>query len=398
MPDYVALDLHRDYVHVCRLVPHPKGAQMRHSQFPNTLPGWQRFIDENAHPQMRVAFEVTGNAFEAHDLLSPHVGEVLVTKAEAARAKGTGRKTDRADTERLVVGLAEGTLPAVWVPPVQVRHLRDLLSAREGALKHQKALGNRIRALFRRAMMPIPVGCDVHAWLTKNPDALKQLNPIHQKIALSHWRRYQAVGDEVEALTAEIASAVQENPMCRQLLTIPGVSLLTAAHIYAYLGDPARFPSAKQVSRYAGLDPSVHASGERHYTGAISKHGCRRLRAVLVEAAHVVVRSDRGPLGQFFQRLRARKGYAKSIVALARKLVVVAWKIMLTGEAYRGEREESTQRKVRRIARTAEKVRDWDALFRTLVSRPDTQGAPAVSDPDQGADQDRPREKVPIPA
>src|SRR5690606_18589223 len=83
-------------------------------------------------------------------------------EAEAARAKGTGRKTDRADTERLVVGLAQGTLPAVWVPPVQVRHLCDLLSAREGALKHQRALGNRIRALFRRAMMPIPVGCDVH--------------------------------------------------------------------------------------------------------------------------------------------------------------------------------------------------------------------------------------------
>ncbi|MEW6522808.1 MAG: hypothetical protein AB1445_04410 [Bacillota bacterium] len=67
---------------------------------------------------------MTGNAFEVYDLLSPCAGEVLLTEASAAHERGTGRKTDRADTGRLAVGLANGTLPAIWVPPEPIRELR----------------------------------------------------------------------------------------------------------------------------------------------------------------------------------------------------------------------------------------------------------------------------------
>ena len=101
MPTYVALDLYRDDVHRCRLEPHPEGANMKHSRFPNTREGWDRFIETETGPDTWVAFEVTGNEFEAYDRLSPHVGKVLLTKATAGKEKGSGRKTDRADTERL---------------------------------------------------------------------------------------------------------------------------------------------------------------------------------------------------------------------------------------------------------------------------------------------------------
>ncbi|WPD18350.1 IS110 family transposase [Thermaerobacter composti] len=94
-----------------------------------------------------------------------------------------------------------------------------------------------------------------------------------------------------------MAARVQDHPIVQCLLTIPGVSLITAATIDAYLGDPRRFRGPKQVKRDAGLDPSVYQSGQRNRRGRTSKHGCTALRAALIEAAQTTVRWGDGPLG-----------------------------------------------------------------------------------------------------
>ncbi|HEY8416133.1 MAG TPA: transposase, partial [Thermaerobacter sp.] len=125
---------------------------------------------------------------------------------------------------------------------------------------------------------------------------------------------------QVEVLTAEIARQVAEVPEVRLLLTVTGVGLLTAATIWAKLGDPGRFRGPKQVVRYAGLDPSVDPSGERDRRGPISRHGDRLLRRALIEAAWSVARHDEGELGQFFRRKAAQIGTRKAIVVLAQAL------------------------------------------------------------------------------
>jgi len=396
VPDYVALDLHRDYVHRCQLEPHPEGAKMRHSRFPNTREGWARFIETETGPQTWVAFEVTGNAFEVWDLLSPHVGRVLVAKASAAKEKGSGRKTDRADTERLVLGLAQGTLPAVWVPPKEVRDLRHLLQARRRTDSRRKAVGNQLRAILRRNWIQVPTGTDVQAWIAAHPEALDELGPADRILALSALRQYEVLAQEVAALTAEVAARTEKEPRVQLLLSIPGVSLITAAHIYAYLGDPSRFPGPKQLTRYAGLDPSVHSSGERNRRGRTSKNGCKPLRTALIEAAHTVARYDTGPLGQFFARMRKKAGYHKSIVALARKLLIVAWRILLTGTSYHGARLETTQRKVRHLERQAARSRDWTVLRVQLLGGDTGDG---VAAPGQTSQRRRaPRKRTPVPA
>lgn len=108
VPNYVALDLHRDDGHRCRLEPNPaEGAQMKHSRFPNTRESRLRFIETETGPDTWVAFEVTGNAFDVCELFSPYVGKVFVTNASAAKERGSGRKTDRVDSERLALGLAQ---------------------------------------------------------------------------------------------------------------------------------------------------------------------------------------------------------------------------------------------------------------------------------------------------
>lgn len=389
MPQYVALDLHRDYTHRCRLEPHPEGAKMKHSRFPNTREGWARFVEAEATPDTWVAFEVTGNAFEVYDLLSPHVGKVLLTKPTAAKERGSGRKTDRSDTERLAMGLAQGTLPAVWVPPWKVRALRRLLQARARTNGRRKAVGNQLRAVLRRHWVKVPAGRDVASWLKDHPQAWEALDEADAVVAVSLLRQYRMLSEEVEALTAEIAGRVRGEPLVALLLTIPGVSLLTAAYLYAWIGDPARFRGPRQVARYAGLDPSVHESGETKRRGRISKHGCQVLRTALIEAAHSLARFDTGPLGQFFGRLRQRMGYAKAVVALARKLLIVAWRMMLTGTPYRGERPKTTARKVRALERQGAARRAASTLRQELLGPEAPAKAPVPAATGQGPGRKR---------
>jgi hypothetical protein len=131
------------------------------------------------------------------------------------------------------------------------------------------------------------------------------------------------------------------------------VGLITAATIWAVLGEARRFAGPKQVTRYAGLDASVYQSGEQHRQGHISKNGSPLLRTALVEAAHSVARYDTGPLGQFYQRKRRHLGHRKAIVALARTVLIVAWRMLLTGEPYRAASPQALARKQRDLRKKA---------------------------------------------
>lgn len=163
---------------------------------------------------------------------------------------------------------------------------------------------------------------------------------------------------------AELARHVRDEPGVRLLLSITGVGIVTAATLWAYIGDPARFRTAKQVTRYAGLDASVHQSGERERHGRISRNGCRLLRTAVVEAAHSVARHDLGPLGLCYRRKQRQIGRHKAVVALARKLLVVAWRMLLTGKVYQATKPALVEQKQRQLEEWLEAALDWEAVLR----------------------------------
>ncbi len=102
---------------------------------------------------------------------------------------------------------------------------------------------------------------------------------------------------------------------------------------------------------YLGLDPKVHQSGEREaWTGHISRAGHAHARGLLVEAAHAAVVGP-GPLRAFFRRIESRRGTQIALVAVARKLAVLAWYLLSTGERYRFQRATFVREKRRALER-----------------------------------------------
>jgi hypothetical protein len=110
--------------------------------------------------------------------------------------------------------------------------------------------------------------------------------------------------------------------------------MLTAMTLLSAIGDITRFPSAKQLVGYSGLGARVHSSGDKHIGGGITKAGRKELRTAMIEAAWTAVQHD--PYWERrFNELAQRRGRARAIVAIARKLLVVVWHVLTHREADR---------------------------------------------------------------
>jgi transposase len=231
----------------------------------------------------------------------------------------------------------------------QTRLARRRMSRRSQLVRERTGLKNQIHAVLHRNLVEQPPASDLFGvkglrWL-----ATVRLPDDEQETVQSCLRQLRFLGEELTRVDEAIAKSAVNDPRVHLLLTVPGVNLTTAAAFVAAVGDINRFASSRQLVSYLGLDPKVRQSGlspARH--GAISKQGSAGARHALVESAWVVA-SAPGPLHAFAERVRARRGANVATVAVARKLVVLFWQLLTTGEEYAFGRPSLTAEKIRRI-------------------------------------------------
>ena len=276
-----------------------------------------------------VVLEATSNAWLLYDQLQPLVSEVVVAHPQAVKLIAAARvKTDSRDTIKLASLLAANLIPAVWVPPQEVRELRALVTHRNRLVKQRTQAANRLHSVLQRHNLDPPPGTPfaVHQrerWLTLDLSPAEKLR-VQQDLSL-----YQTLEALIQESEAELGRLSTCDPWVKQvpfLVHLPGLGVLSAMRLLAAIGEITRFPSAKHLVGYAGLGASVHQSGETTRGGRITKEGRSDLRGVLVEAAWVAVEHHPHWKAQF-ERLAARTGKQKAIVAIARKLLVTIWHV-----------------------------------------------------------------------
>jgi len=162
-------------------------------------------------------------------------------------------------------------------------------------------------------------------------------------------RQIDFLAGEIEQLDRILGADALSDPDALRLMTIPGVSVVTAIALLAAIGDIRRFARPRQLVAYLGLDPRVRQSGsEPAKHGRISKQGATEVRSLLVEAGWQTTRTP-GPLRAFHERIAERRGRKIATVATARKLVVIAWHLLSRGEQYAFGRPALYREKLRRI-------------------------------------------------
>ena len=150
---------------------------------------------------------------------------------------------------------------------------------------------------------------------------------------LSTWRH---LSTELKKLNREIERAARAIPVCRRLMTVPGVGPLTAVAYTTTVDEPSRFRRSKDLGPYLGLTPRKYQSGEVDRTGSISKCGDRTTRSLLFEAAGVLLFRNRhtSALKKWGLNLSRRAGARKARVAVARKLAVLLHRLWTNGRVF----------------------------------------------------------------
>jgi transposase len=341
---FIGLDVHRDFCEVAIA----EGGGLRLAGRVRTEPEALALFAQSLAVDDEV--EATGNALGIARIIAPHVGRVVLANPKAVKGiTRAGAKTDNIDARTLAKLLAGGFLPAVWLPDEQTRILRRRISARAQLVRQRRRAKNQVHATLIRNLKGKPPVSDLFGARGRRWLAEQELPADERETVAACLRQIEFLDREIALIERALTEQVLASAEMRRLLTLPGVNFVTAAALIAAIGDIGRFPTARQLVSYLGLDPRVLQSGSepaRH--GRISKQGPGETRHVLVEAAWHATRTP-GPLRAFHQRIAARRGGNVATVAVARKLAVIAWHMLNRGEDYAFARPSLTREKLRRL-------------------------------------------------
>jgi len=291
-----------------------------------------------------VALESVGNWYWIADEIEAAGCLPLLTHAAKAKVMmGNVNKTDKLDAKGLAKLLHLDSLPTVWLPPGEIRDERELHRTRMALSKLRTALKNRIHATLAKYGITSTEHSDIftgkgRVWLHAT---LCRLPPETGRCVAQEIEALDGLQLQIAQLEERIRERIALTPSIQLLKTLPGVGNILAIVVDREIGSIDRFCTSGQFTSYAGLVPTVHASGGKTRFGHMRKPSNQYLKWAFLEAANVVVRHRRHPawkvtyVCQIYDQVSQRKGHAVAVGAVARHLAESAFWILKRQEPYR---------------------------------------------------------------
>jgi len=299
---------------------------------------------ENLPEGTPVALETVGNWYWIADEIEAAGCLPLLTHAAKAKIlMGNVNKTDKLDAKGLARLLHLDSLPTVWLPPGEIRDERELHRTRMALSKLRTALKNRIHATLAKYGITTSDHSDIftgtgRGWLQTS---LSRLPPETGRCVAQELEALDGLQLQITQLEERIRERIALTPSILLLKSLPGVGDILGIVIDREIGSIDRFDTAGQFTSYAGLVPTVHASGGKTRFGHMRKPSSQYLKWAFIEAANVVVRHRHHPawktkyVCQVYDQVCQRKGHAVAVGAVARHLAEGAFWILKRQQAYR---------------------------------------------------------------
>jgi transposase len=292
--------------------------------------------------------------------------EVLLVNARHVKTV-PGRKTDVADATWLARLGAHGLVRGSFVPPAEIRQLRDLTRARTAITRERAREAQRLEKLLEDAGIKLSavasdiLGVSGRAMLealiegdrdpaaladlakrrmrAKIPELTEALNgrfgEHHAFLARVHLDLIDRHTAAINKLTGRIEVMIEPFQAFRTLIcTIPGISTLTADVIVAETGaDMSRFPTAKHLAAWAGTTPGNNESAGK-VKSSKTRPGNPYLQGALGAAAMACAQNPRTYYGARYRRIASRRGPKKANVAIQHSMLIAIWHMGTTGTIY----------------------------------------------------------------
>lgn len=285
-------------------------------------------------PDVHGCVEMMSGAVWVRDRLAECGWTIEIADARKVKAIAPlACKTDRVDARVLAELARRQLVPAVWVPSLEDRAIRERLRRRSHLVRLRTSAINRTFGLLTQW------GLRRKLTALRKPGALEELA---QQGVPEVWRcsisTLLGVIDDLDRqlapLERELRPLARTDERAQLLMSVPGVAELLGLTIAAEIGEIARFPSARKLVGYAGLVPRVKQSGQSARIGRISKAGPDTLRWAAVEAAQQAWRPT-NPWHELYTDIKRRHGKSNPAkTAVARKVLIAAWHILARGEPF----------------------------------------------------------------
>jgi len=217
-----------------------------------------------------------------------------------------------------------------YIPPMNIRKLRELIRLRKMTVKQKVQVENRLHALLTRRGIYLPK----KSLCKKSIEFLRgyeQEPSILEYLELIEFHR----GRENKVLK-KIEEEAVTNKDALLLMSFPGIGIVRALEIVAEIGEINRFPTAEKLASYSGLVSSVHQSGSTLYFGRLMQHSSKTLKHAFIQTAWTTIRTREGnSLNEFYKKISRKKGKQRAICATARKICCIVHAMLRNQEQYR---------------------------------------------------------------
>jgi len=266
---------------------------------------------------------------------------VICVEAQHMRAALSAQrnKTDRNDARGIAQMMRVGLYRPVHVKTLASQERRLLLTARK--LLQSKLLD--IEADLRGTLknFGLRVGIVGKGGFRQRVRELIEGNEALSVVMTALIEAHAALQTQYGVLHKRLLDTVRDDPLCRRLMTVPGIGPVIALTFQATVDIPERFPKSRLVGAHFGLTPKRYASGETDHSGRVSKCGDAMMRTALFEGAQVLLCCTKkwSSLKAWGMAIARRRGLKRAIVAVARKLAVILHRMWLDGTEFRWGKE-----------------------------------------------------------
>lgn len=288
--------------------------------------------------------------------------EVRLLPAKYVRAYVKRNKTDAADAAALLEAARASDIAPVRIKSIEQQALQGLHRTRSLWISTRTSRINALRGFCREFGLAIPqgarTGVEAMARLLADPgSAIPDLIRGSMKLLVEEIRLLE---QRIAQLEKELTALAQHSPACKELLSVPGIGLLTAtAMVAATSGEVGHYRNARHFASWFGLTPKEHSSGSTRHLGRISKRGDRYLRMLLTHGARAVLRAalvakqagrQVDDLKDWALKVQGRTNHNKAACALANKLARICYAVLRDHEPYGKQSVREGNKKMNRTA------------------------------------------------
>jgi transposase len=251
------------------------------------------------------------------------------------RLSGRRGKTDAADAAAICEALQRPSMRFVPVKSIDQQALLTLHRVRQGFVEQRTAIINRVRGLLSEFGIVMPLKASVVR--TQAAAALEDL-PGWANLAIGDClSELHRLDERIAQYDRHLTNHARQDTRAQQLMRLSGIGQTTATALVASVGNAHEFKCGRQFAAWLGLTPGQYSSGGKTRLGRITKAGDGYLRSLLVLGARAVLnaakaRSD--ALSSWALALQQRRGYWRTVVAIAAKNARMAWAVLQRGERF----------------------------------------------------------------